>query len=301
MKNRSWKTILIIPIIIAGVTFTASVNGQEESLPDLVFGTAAEGRAYWQLAKRFEKVVVGEGLTVDVQQTQGSLENLERLGDPQDTMNIALTQADTFHNYLADNPGMVNKTKILEQIGLECVFVLTRTNGDLNDEKDWQAAKASRIAVQAIESGPAMTHKNMANLIPELTDDEVVGMDINDAVNALYADNEKKIDLVFVVHRPKYHGPVVRAALEQPDKYRLLSVDDSRLKAQLPTGEEVYEYHDIPLVKDAYGEQKSIRTVCTRGLLISNPTKIATPTRHKLKTIIDLHWGEIYSDEILSM
>lgn len=300
MGKRSLRSIFVFPILVSGVVFAASVNGQEQSLPDLVFGTGAEGGAYWQLAKRFEQVVVREGVTVDVQETQGSFENLERLSDSKDTLNIALTQADTFLNYLDNNQGMVNKIKTLAPIGLECVFVVTRTNSDLNNEKDWQSAMTPRVAVHALGSGSAMTYEYMAHLIPELKDDILVDMKIADAVNALYAEGETSIDLVFVVHRPKYHGPVIQAALEQPDRYQLLSIEDPRLKAKLPTGEDIYEYHDIPLVTDALGGRKSIRTVCTRGFLLTNPNKIAAPIQHKLQTIIDLHWGAIYSDEFIS-
>ena len=300
MRKKSRRSIIAFPIFITGLAFTALVNGQEQLPPDLVFGTAAEGRAYWQLAKRFEKVVDPKGLTVDVQETQGSLENLERLDDPKDSMNIALTQADTFQNYIGKNPGMANKAKIIAPIGLECVFVVTRINGGISDEKEWQSAVAPRVAVQASGSGPAKTHEFMGQLIPELADDVVVDMNIANAVNALYEEGENSVDLVFVVHRPKYLGPVVRAALEQPDRYRLLSIEDPRLQAKLPTGGNVYEFLEIPLVRNVLGERKSVRTVCTRGLLITSQSKITTPNQHKLKTIIDLHWGEIYSDEFIS-
>ena len=296
MRKNFWRSVLVVPVLMSGLAFTTPGNGQEQNSANLVFGTATEGRAYWQLAKRLESVAISEGLKVNVLETQGLVENLERLADPEDAMNIVLTQADVLQHYLGDHPGLANKTEILEPIGLECVFVVASTNGHFENEKDWQSAVAPRIAIQAKGSGSAKTHSFMGRLVPELADDAVVYMNTADAINALYAEGEDRVDLVFVVYRPKYNSPEVRAALEQPDRFRLLPIEDSRLQSKLPTGEDVYEFLDIPLARQVSGGLRTVRTVCTRGLLLTDPNKIDPLARRKLQKVIEYHWGQIYPE-----
>lgn len=296
MRKNLWRSVLVVPLLMSGLAFTASGHGQEKTSANIVFGTATEGRAYWQLAKRLEAVAISEGLKVKVLATQGSVENLERLADPEDAMNIALTQADVLQHYLGDHPGLSSKVEILEPIGLECVFVVASTNGHIANEKDWQSAVTPRIAIQAEGSGSAKTHSFMGRLVPELADDVVVYMNTADAINALYAEGEDRVDLVFVVYRPKYNSPEVRAALEQPDRFRLLPIEDSRLQSKLPTGQDVYEFLDIPLERQMSGGLRTVRTVCTRGLLLTDPNKIDPLARRKLQKVIEYHWGQIYPE-----
>jgi hypothetical protein len=285
---------------IAMTTSTGPIIGAENATaaaPEILFGAAAEGRAYWALAERFKEAASARDLTVDIVETQGSLENLRRLAQADDPLNLALTQADAMRYLLGERPEVGRLTGVVESIGLECVFAVTAADGPIATEADWQRAQAPRVAVQAQGSGPAITHRHIGQLVPEVADDVQSYMDLSDALNALHVDGKDRVDLVLQVHRPKYATEQTEAAITRPDLYRILSLRDPRLKAQLPSGEEVYEFLEVPLLRRANGDQVSVPTICTKGLLVAAPAKLSATARDKLERILDFDWMKIYPEE----
>lgn len=298
MNQRQRKLALTRALTLAAVLgVAASAASGADPGAEIVFGTATEGRAYWSLAQRFKRVAAESGLTVEVVETQGSLENLRRLADPEDPVNLILTQADAMQHEVAQRPQVGALAEIVESIGLECIFAITAADGAIATEQDWHRADSPRVAVQAPESGVAVTHRYLGQLIPELADDAPVYVDLAEAMRALHAEGEDRVDVVFQVHRPKFETQQTRDAVAHPDRYRLLALTDERLQAELPNGEDVYEFLDVPLVRGLSGGGVSVPTICTRGLLVSAPAKLGQAGRHSLQRILDFEWMRIYPEE----
>lgn len=285
--------------LLSSTSLSAGAETATAAAPEIRFGAAAEGRAYWALAERFKDVASKRDLTVEIVATEGSLENLRRLAQADDPLNLALIQADAMQHLLGEQPEVGPLTKVIESIGLECVFVVTAADGPIASEKDWQSAQSPRVAIQAEESGVAVTHQSMGQLVPELQDDIPVFMDLSDALDALHADGDDRVDLVFQVHRPKYATEQTQAAVIHPDHYRVLAINDPRYKMQLPSGEDVYQFLDVPLVRKAGGDGVSVPTICTKGLLVAAPAKLSAAARDKLQRILDFDWMKIYPEESL--
>jgi hypothetical protein len=137
----------------------------------------------------------------------------------------------------------------------------------------------------------------MGQLVPELADDEQIYMDLEQALAALHADGDDRIDLVFQVHRPKHMTAQTRAAINQPQRYRMIPLQDRRFEATMANGEKVYEFLEIPLIRGMSGAGLSLPTVCTNGLLVDAPTKIPASVRSKLQGVLDFDWMRIYPEE----
>ena len=292
------KPIRPHPILVALVTGSLMLQVTNFALAaDITFATGQSGRAYWGVGERLRSVAEPKGLDVSVVETQGSMENLQRLADPADPVNLVLTQADALHAYVQENPGFGNTSKLLESIGLECVFALAAADGPTSTEAGWLAADAPRVALSGPDSGATVTHLVMTDLIPELKDDVPVYMTPAESMSALNRDDESKLDLVFIVHRAKFRGPELMTALERPDLYAFVPISDKRLSVKLPNGEPVYEFLELPLVRGALAGPKSYRTICTKGMLVTTPNKLSADADAKLKMILDYQWMLIYPEE----
>ncbi len=276
--------------------YWAGLAAAEPAGGGVTIATGAPGRPYYAIGERLREVGGEGGLAVTVVATDGSLHNLRRIDDASDPVNLALTQSDALHGYMAEHAGFGTKVRILESIGPECVFAVAAADRGPGREEDWQRARGLKVAVPAPDSGVAVTHGIMASLIPELADDELVYRDVDDAIVALHGPEQDRVDLVFSVHRAKFRGPEVSAALERPDRYVAIPISDRRLRHKLPDGSAVYHFIDLPLVRDSAAGSRSLRTICTKGLLVAAPAKLDADAEAKLRHIIDYDWMRVYPE-----
>lgn len=264
---------------------------------DIHFATASEGRAYWGVGQRLKEVAATKGLNVEVLATQGSQENMRRLADPNDPVNLILTQADALHAHLRQDPSFGDNTLIMENIGPECVFVIASTLGKIDSEEAWHAANGAKVALPGPESGVAMTHAVMAHFIPELADDEPVYAAPDEAMSRLEGEGDLGVDLVFAVHRAKFRGDELKSVLAEPGRYRFIPVTDKRLDVKLPDGRKVYEFLDLPLLRASTNGPQSVETICTRGLLVGSLSKLDPDAKASLQQVLDFQWMEIYPEQ----
>lgn len=265
----------------------------------VTIATGAPDRAYYGIGERLRDVGRANGLRARVVATDGSVENLRRLADPADPTNVALVQSDALHAFIAERPGFGAQVRILESVGPECVFAVTAADGDIASLKDWARADAPAVALPAPDSGVAVTHSVMAELIPELADDRPVYLDPATALAALHGApgaDSARVDVVFTVHRAKFRGPELSAVLERPDRYRVIPIHDRRLRLKLPDGSEVYKLVELPLLRDSAIGSLSVDTLCTKGLLVAVPGKIDADQAAKLEHLIDYDWMRIYPE-----
>lgn len=294
LRKRAYAMTCVLALFGLGASAQAADGG-------LTVATGTPGRAYHGIGERLREVGRERALPVTVVASDGSVDNLRRLADDADPVNVALTQADALHDFMAGHPGFGTEVKIMESLGPECVFAVTAADSEIQSLSDWQRATGPRVVLPAPDSGVAETHRIMAGLMPELADDKPLYLDASQAIAALHGAGpgpaEGQADLVFTVHRAKFRGPELTAALEQPDQYSLIPIEDKRLSVKLPDGTPVYQSIDLPLVRGSAAGNRSVRTICMKGLLVAAPAKLGPDAEAKLQQIIDYDWMRVYPEE----
>ena len=263
----------------------------------VVFSSGVEGGGYWSAATRLQGVAADMDLDVQVEDSPGSLHNLARLLDEKDPVSLVLAQADALQHYLDEKSGMVDKVEILENIGQECVFILTGTQSAIKTVDDLQQGKGYKLAISSPDSGVAVTYTYMTTLQPELADTSAVYTDTNAAMGALAVNDSKEVDAVMLVHRPKEYSPEVDLALRKPDQFRFAEIADSQFDSKLPNGETVYKAMQLAIPVPESDERRQVTTICVKGLLIANKDKLSREQRGKLGELINTHWMEVYATQ----
>jgi TRAP-type uncharacterized transport system substrate-binding protein len=294
---RFQKILLLLSLILPLPWTYAAESANPES--GLVISAGREGLGYWGIATRLQAVALESSLPVDILESVGSTENLERLADPESPVSLALTQGDALRDYLDQHPGFRVDLEIFESIGQECVFVVAHSNSGLNTVDDLRKSGTKhRLAIQDADSGSAVTFKVLSKLDPDLDNTEVVYMDTRKAMDKMGTDSPDAVDAVMLVHRPKVHSPELRRALTNPENFQLVSFDDPNLSGKLPNGEAVYVPLDIPLIRSGWNTERSVRTLCMKGLLVGSRSKLSTTDKARLVRIIETRWMRVYSEEV---
>jgi TRAP-type uncharacterized transport system substrate-binding protein len=282
---------------VSGSALAAGETGTAEG-SDIVFSAGRKGGGYWGIAERLQAVGAESGLKVEVQESVGSIENLERLSDPDNPVNLTLTQADALKRYFQQHPDFSAQTEILESIGLECVFIVSSAKGDVQTDQDLQDPKGHRIAIPGEQSGVAVTFDYMTNLVPGLGNTKPVYTDTLEALKKIQAGDGDAVDAIMLVHRPKVRSPEIHLALDKPSVLHLVPVEDRHLLDELPNGESVYEFLDVPLIRGGLRSGKSVPTVCTKGMLLASKSKLGASARAALKRIVDFQWMRVYPTDL---
>lgn len=300
MKAPPLKTPSILFLAVLALTALPSpawAQADEANSDRLVFSAGRKNTGYWGVASRFKKVAGGEGLKVEILESQGSLQNLERLASADDPANLALAQADALHEYEEQHPGSESRLAVMESIGLECVFLITSARSGVDKEADLSKAKGFKIAVPGAESGVAVTYRNLSKLHPAFAATQPVYLEPAVALQALNAEGGAKVGALMIVQRPKERTPEIQQAIDRPDLYRFVAFSKRNLDATLPDGQPIYSFLDLPLVRKRVEVQKSLPTVCVNGLLLASVSKLSSPLKQSLERIIDEQWMRIYSKD----
>ena len=141
---------------------------------DLVISSGIEGGGYWSAASRLQAVAEGMGGSISNRSSAGSLANLEALADPHGPVNLAFAQADALEYFLYDSPDARSRINVMEYLGQECVFIVTKAGSDLRTDADLQQDSGFRLGIASHTSGVAVTFNNMTRRVPELSSVAVV-------------------------------------------------------------------------------------------------------------------------------
>lgn len=263
----------------------------------LVFSSGIKGGGYWSAAKRLQIVAADMGLEVQVEESEGSLQNLSRLLDNEDPTSLVLAQADALQYYLDEHVGLSDSIAILENIGQECVFILTGVNSVIKTAADLQQDKGHTLAISSPNSGIAVTYTYMTTLVPKLAATSVLYTDTGAAMNGLLSADSGEVDAVMLVHRPKEYSPEVDRALRNPDQFRFVEVADKRFAGKLPNGEAVYQSLELAIPVPDSEERRVVSTICVKGMLVANKDKLFPGQRDTLGKLLNFRWMEVYATE----
>ena len=293
MRIQQLLSVLLLTLSLPWAQATETANTES----GIVISAGREGLGYWGIATRLQAVALESLLPIDIRESVGATENLKRLADSESPVSLALTQSDALRRYLDLHPGFQVDLEIFESIGKECIFVITDKNSGLHSEDDLRAPEAGhRLAIQSADSGSAVTFELMRKLAPDLEHTEVVYMDTGIAMDQLGTNSPDAVNAVMLVHRPKVHSPELRRALTDPENFRLVSFNNPDLGGKLPNGDPVYVSLDVPLIRNGWKTERSVRTLCMEGLLVGSRNKLSSTDRAKLERILELQWMRIYAE-----
>lgn len=288
---------LLACLLAFGSTMCVSVSSVSAAEPTsstgVVLNSGVEGGGYWNAGERLQSVAASKmGLGVENVPSTGSLENLEHLLDPESPVNLAFAQADATQYYLNQHPEDIRKLELLENIGQECVFMVTGVDSEIRTDEDLQDAKDPHLGIASAASGVAVTFDYMVSQIPELVN---VKVDYGDTLALMEQITASKapVDAVMMVHRPKERSPEVDYALSHSDQYRFVELSDERLTQELWNGRKIYRTMKIALP----GVDKPVQTICVLGLLLANKQKLTLEERNQLSDLVSYHWMKVYATQ----
>lgn len=265
--------------------------------PPIVISTGKSGGGYNTIGERLKSVLAEQDQPAQVQTSAGSLENLNRLDDPQSPVNVGLTQADALKYYLKEHPGFADQFISLGEIGKECVFVVVGKDSDIRDDSDLQQTKGRLIAVQSPNSGVAVTWEYMTVLEPEFKNTAPAFVDGAEALLQIKSGGKaSKIQAAMVVQRPMAKSTEMQVVLENPKDFRLIPIKDWDLNDKLPDGSAVYTFENVTVAEKKWGFDTTVDTICTRGLMLANKTKLTADQRTRLSKVMLLAASRVLGD-----
>ena len=265
--------------------------------PPIVISTGKSGGGYNTVGERLKSVLAEQDQPAQVQTSAGSLENLNRLDDPQSPVNVGLTQADALKYYLKEHPGFADQFISLGEIGKECVFIVTGKDSDIRDDSDLQQAKGRLIAVQSPNSGVAVTWEYMTVLEPEFKNTAPAFVDGAEALLQIKSGGKaSKIQAAMVVQRPMAKSTEMQVVLENPKDFRLIPIKDWDLNDKLPDGSAVYTFENVTVAEKKWGFDTTVDTICTRGLMLVNKSKLTADQRTRLSKVMLLAASRVVGD-----
>jgi len=291
MDRLPARTLLVC---LLGFGATLSVSAEEPAPPTgVVLSSGVEGGGYWNAGARLQTVAESKmGLGVENLPSTGSLENLEQLLDPESPVNLAFAQADATQYYLDRHQDEIKKLDLLENIGQECVFMVTGVDSAIRTGEDLQEGKGLHLGIASAASGVAVTFDYMVSQIPELVDVKVDYGDTLALMDQLTA-SKAPVDAVMMIHRPKERSPEVEYALAHADRFRFVELSDERLTRELWNGREIYRTMSLAMP----GIDKPVKTICVLGLLLANKQKLTIEQRNQLSDLVSYHWMTVYATQ----
>ena len=282
----------LLPVLSWG----AEEENTSRAQTGLVISSGAKGGGYWSAAARLQKVVHDMGADAKNLTSTGSLANLEALTDPASPVSLAFAQADALQYFLYDRPGARPQLDVLENIGQECVFIITAASSKLRSDADLQKAGNPRLAIASHTSGVAVTFNYMTRLVPEFEKVQVNYQDTRMAMEQL-GSAQAPVDAVMVVHRPREHSPELDLALVDRERYRILEIKNERLTGKSSDGQEVYRGMNLAIPDPEGGDPALLNTICVKGLLVANREKLSEAQQSLLADVVNVHWMRVFATQ----
>lgn len=148
--QKTWLLIQLPVAVIAVATVVWLWFFVYPMAPDrLSITTAGKGGAYYRMAMAYAEVFASHGVQLDVQASEGSQENLERLSGPAANFDLALVQGGFGYSGAATGKRERSRIETLANVNTEAVWIFSR-NRTITSLGQLQGL---RVAVGAERSG----------------------------------------------------------------------------------------------------------------------------------------------------
>ncbi len=269
MKKRITLPIFIALLIVGAVAVLGLTlfYPRTQSPQRIMIATATEGGTYYKLGCEFElilKDVLDERIgDVNAVQTSGSIDNIQRLMDPNSPVNVAFTMKSDLLEANRKNPETRQKLCILARLYMDVMQIVVRKDKEIADIND---LKNRRVFIGPKDSG---TRKNAKQILETVglsgesytTDDALDDLSFAEAAKRL---KEDKLDAAF------FMAGTPTAAVEKALKSgecELLSLDPKTLASLTESSRELgLEEEKIPA--NIYPNQPEVQTVASDVFLV---------------------------------
>ncbi len=277
-RSATWWATRLATLIAVLVAMAAPALAA-----DFVISSGTDGGYYDGVGRRLASVLRQEGRSSQHRSSQGSIENLEHLDDPESPVNVGLAQADAVRHYLDQNPEFVDDLVVMDDIGRECVTLITRRNGGIAGAADLKEGGHGVLNVESPTSGAAVTYEYMSRMEPAFRNTPVAHRDTVEALLQMrMGPSGEKIAATMVVKRPRIVSPELEIVLQNPKLFRIAPVLEEDFQAgKLPDGKPVYSFERV---QTGFGKDRKVEydTLCTRGLLVASASKLGKESRRIL-------------------
>ncbi len=257
-----------------------------------VLSSGIPGGHYHDVAKRVVTLLSQEGLRAANLTSAGSVDNLTLLADPESSVNVTLVQADALRFYLDENPAFADELVVLDDLGEECVVLVTKAKGGIESAADLKGGGPSRLVLPGAGSGAAVTFEYMRRMEPAYREREIEHREPMEAMLQMRMSSGSDVAALMLVKRPRAITPEMEIVLENPDQFRIAPVRPADVKnGKLPDGSPVYRFAKVTT---GFGSdfRVSFDTLCTRALMITSKSKLTEPSRRELSRIL-LKFGRL--------
>ncbi len=216
---RELAFVTLVAVIVVGAAFIIAWRFVRPAPPDhFVISTGNEAGAYHLFAQRYRDLLAGEKIEVELRPSSGSVENLQRLADPDSGVEVALVQGGIA------SPDQEYPVRSLGAIYYEPLWVFYRGSAELT--------RLTQLSGKTVAAGPegSGTRVLAVNMLKAsgatgraLTLSPLAG---NAAADALIAG---RIDAAMFVAAPD--APIVQRLLKAQD-IRLMSLVHAEALAQ---------------------------------------------------------------------
>lgn len=265
------KTLIFTAVAAALVTITAASQ-------ELTISTGREGGSYFGVqGPKIVKFMKGAGLQANFIPSTGSLDNLDKVAKGEDAQ-VGIAQADAIMFFKKTNPQAGTKIEIGGTLGRECVFVVSKKGGKVNNDNTLQA-KGISVAAGAQGDGSRATWDYMGIL--ENGYKSPTPVDVGGASGLAQVVSGQADAFLFVTNPdPKvlYSNELFTLARDNKT-LQFVPVTDWDLNDKLPNGDAVYDFEKVTIKPGLFGE--SIETICMNTYTVFN-SNLNPQTKEKL-------------------
>lgn len=270
--------------LLALATGRAAVGAER-----VVISTGEDGGSYFHIGGRLRtELVVHKQPPPEIQTSHGSLDNLRRLADPANSVNLALTQADALRSFLRERSDFRDAFFVLGDMGRECALLVTRREGGFASADALKRGGGGSLSLHAHGSGAAVTYAAMTALDPAYGSTPTTFEPALEALLQLQSAGEfTQLAGVLLMQRPTQLSPPLRIVLQNPETFALVPFRPEDLpNATLPDGSPIYSFETVHLGGTGGLPSMQVETFCTRALLIGSRSKLDRGVRDALAQIL---------------
>ena len=184
--KETWPLLAILAIILIGLI--AYWNPPPPRY--IMMASGIQGGSYEQLAAKYVEYFAKKGVTIELVRTEGSQENINRLSDRKDPIQVAFVQGGSLHT--KDVPGVES----LGSIDYEPIWIFYKGQLLKKDRLDFDKLSKARIAIGPKGSGTHIQAMNLLRINQLEHSATLLTMDNNQAVTAL---QQGDVDVVIMV------------------------------------------------------------------------------------------------------
>ncbi|MFZ4479275.1 MAG: TAXI family TRAP transporter solute-binding subunit [Rhodoferax sp.] len=184
--RQTWPALLLLALFF--VALVVFINPPPPKR--IAMATGSPGSIYADYGERYKKFFAAHGITLDLLATGGAVENMERLLDPKDPVQIAFFQGGLI------KPADARKIQTMGSIGYEPIWLFYRHRDEGDQLQRFMDFAGRRIAIGPVGGG---THAEAMHLFGLNNLDKtakLITMRARDGIDAIGRD---EIDAIFVI------------------------------------------------------------------------------------------------------